>query len=251
MPLIFILLNEKTQEQYENAFIKLRSFEVFFPEMIITDFERGLINALNVFGTQVKRFGCIFHYGQSLWRKIQNIGMSEEYKNNPIFNRIMKFFLNLPYINPNKIQQAYNYIMRQVYRANYTNNLNDFIIYFNRTYFNLTETSPLFEVGFWSCFERVKSQHPRTINAAEGWHKGLNYSVGIRHPNLGRFIEVLRQETQIVRSNISRYVIGEFDVRREDFMGRKNLEILIESEELMTISSIFDCLDIINGWVFD
>jgi len=47
------------------------------------DFEIGAISATkHVFGVSVQVKGCFFHLCQSMWRKIQNLGLSSVYKNN-------------------------------------------------------------------------------------------------------------------------------------------------------------------------
>jgi len=35
-----------------------------------------------IFGHQTKIKGCLFNLGQSIFHKVQNVGLSEEYKNN-------------------------------------------------------------------------------------------------------------------------------------------------------------------------
>ena len=45
------------------------------PRTVITDFEQAAMNALaNVLGPQVEVRGCFFHFCQSTWRKIQDLG---------------------------------------------------------------------------------------------------------------------------------------------------------------------------------
>jgi hypothetical protein len=52
------------------------------PKIIKFDFEAAVISALNkVFPYSVST-GCNFHFNQCLWRQIQNIGLTVEYKEN-------------------------------------------------------------------------------------------------------------------------------------------------------------------------
>lgn len=47
------------------------------------DFEKAAISATkDVFGDSVQVKGCNFHLCQSMWRKVQQIGLSSVYKNN-------------------------------------------------------------------------------------------------------------------------------------------------------------------------
>ena len=68
MPLIFILMKNKTQSKYLRIFNILKNEYNIKPKNIVIDFEMALINAFANFGNEVKISGCIFHYGQSIWK---------------------------------------------------------------------------------------------------------------------------------------------------------------------------------------
>jgi len=52
------------------------------------------MNALSTIFPNVQRRGCRFHLGQSWWRRIQTLGMSEDYsdKNSAISKWLVLFF---------------------------------------------------------------------------------------------------------------------------------------------------------------
>ena len=79
-PLVYILLQTKKESAYKNAFEYLKTLIEYVPVTIITDFECGLINACQTVFHGSKAAGCLFHFGQANWRKIQQCGLVQPYK---------------------------------------------------------------------------------------------------------------------------------------------------------------------------
>ena len=52
---------------------------VFNPEFLMSDFEASLIEAVQLQFPNAKHLGCHFHFGQSLWQKIQDVGLAVRY----------------------------------------------------------------------------------------------------------------------------------------------------------------------------
>ena len=50
------------------------------PEEIMTDFELALVQSLELEFPGARIHGCYFHFAQCLWRKVQRLGLVEEYK---------------------------------------------------------------------------------------------------------------------------------------------------------------------------
>ncbi len=69
-------LVNKTQECYTNFFSGLKNLANFEPKWIVVDFERALINSLASSFSTAKICGCNFHWGQILWKRIQEEGLS-------------------------------------------------------------------------------------------------------------------------------------------------------------------------------
>jgi len=64
----------------------------FLPQTIYVDFEEAIhYSNLSVWPeTNIK--GCRFHLGQSWWRKIQNLGLTNEYKSDFEFSKYLTIF---------------------------------------------------------------------------------------------------------------------------------------------------------------
>ena len=80
----YVLMMTKTERDYERVFNKVKEITNIKPLYFGVDYEKGLSNALrSVFNVKIRY--CFFHFGQSIWRKIQQIGLSVEYNNNEAF----------------------------------------------------------------------------------------------------------------------------------------------------------------------
>jgi hypothetical protein len=88
VPLCFCLCNGKTVGQYRQLFRhvceKIRTLcrRRWIPQYVICDFELALITAAEseFIGCRVR--GCYFHFSQSLWRKVQALGLVSAYRSN-------------------------------------------------------------------------------------------------------------------------------------------------------------------------
>ena len=55
---------------------------------------------------------------------------------------------------------------------------------------------------------RIDSDLPRTNNFIEGWHNGFQSHVGASHPNIYKFLEVLRKEENLTRIKLKQLELG-------------------------------------------
>ena len=87
IPVIFSLLGGKTTYQYRRLFqiIKQKIGQKFnilhwAPEKIISDFETGLIAAVQTEFPHAIHWGGFFHFTQAIFRRIQNSGLQIPYR---------------------------------------------------------------------------------------------------------------------------------------------------------------------------
>ena len=59
-----------------------------------------------------------------------------------------------------------------------------------------------FILSSWNNYESTKSGNPRTTNIVEGWHSKLNKNMGVSHPKMSRFLNVILQEQQGLQEDI-------------------------------------------------
>jgi hypothetical protein len=93
IPLVYILMSNKTQRSYELIFEKLKALNCF-PKQIVVDFEQSAISAYKKIFDASKMNGCIFHLSQSVWRNISKSGYTALYKNNLNFKTSVHMLLD-------------------------------------------------------------------------------------------------------------------------------------------------------------
>ena len=88
-PFACALMINKTEQSYKSVFEKILTFTGISPKYIVTDFEKALSNgAKNVFSADC--FFCYFHFGQSIWRKLQAYSLSQKYTRMKDFKKSTK-----------------------------------------------------------------------------------------------------------------------------------------------------------------
>ena len=93
VPCDFALLQDKRQTTYETLFQAIidKCTNLGYqpdPISVMVDFEIGLRQALSsVLGDHIHIQGCFYHLSQATWRKIQELGLTDTYKNSDEFKQ--------------------------------------------------------------------------------------------------------------------------------------------------------------------
>ena len=152
-------------------------------------------------------FGCLFHFGQSLYRFLKDsCRIFKDLRNNENIRIIFRKILNLPSFPIDKVFEEFRIIKSNALDLNVSEVMEIFFNYFERTYLGRFEgrvfLHPSYSIDFWSCYDRILSDIPRTNNAIEGWHSYLNDKAGISHPNIARFIDLLKNSKNMTHYNL-------------------------------------------------
>lgn len=108
VPLVYMLTPNRTKRTYERALqIVNEKCDGFAPQHIISDFELGAINAAKSVFKSSKFHVCLFHFGQSIWRKIQEVGLKTRYSNDPMFALNLRKLIALAFVPANDIPDAW------------------------------------------------------------------------------------------------------------------------------------------------
>ena len=85
---IYVLLPNKSTATYSRMFkiikeVVLSNCLVFSPNTFQIDFEIGLIVSIRkTFGYETSIKGCLFHFGQAIWHKVQHLGFIHDFNKN-------------------------------------------------------------------------------------------------------------------------------------------------------------------------
>ena len=74
-------------------------------ECFITDFERGVMSALETDYPNIQHFGCYFHFTKAIFRKIQEYGLATPYRENPLLKFFFRKIMSLPFSPADRIMK--------------------------------------------------------------------------------------------------------------------------------------------------
>lgn len=88
----------------------LRIGKIINPKCIQIDFEIGMIVAIRESFDNPLVKGCLFHFGLAIWRKVQNIGISDDYKNDIKIQETVRRICALALVPINYIDECWTII---------------------------------------------------------------------------------------------------------------------------------------------
>jgi len=78
----------------------------FHPSSVNFDFEIAAINAFRSTFPSVATYACRFHFGQALWRNIQRLGLTDDYKSGTEVGHWLHLY-GLSFLQPNDVSGAF------------------------------------------------------------------------------------------------------------------------------------------------
>ena len=127
--------------------------------------------------------GCMFHYTQAIWRKTQQIGLAEQYKNDDSVKTWVRRAAGLPLLPMNEVQNTWLEAMRTTPAVPRAVEFNDYVVT------TWVDDDARFPLRMWNHFTNAD---PRTNNNVEGFHSRVNRLLPHRHPNIYRFVELIK-----------------------------------------------------------
>nr|XP_018908476.1 PREDICTED: uncharacterized protein LOC109038019 [Bemisia tabaci] len=212
LPLVYMLCSNKTEDTYNVLYQQLKIYAVSINvhqvhfQHALTDFEIGNMNALRRAFDGIQINGCLFHFGQSLWRQIVNKGLRNAYldtENSEIRKHLLEL-MALPFIPEEDLVATFDSLVEEIHE-----DVLEFAEYIERTYVRgrrgrgrRRAVPPLFPPRVWNCYTLVLEDRHRTNNVVEGFHSKFNRLVGTYHANVWKFIEKLRDVQEETEQNI-------------------------------------------------
>lgn len=252
LPIIYILMKDKAEETYLRAFQLILKNNKFLVEYIIMDYEMAPKNALQLLFKNVTFFGCNFHFSQIIWRKIQAFDLVSQYLNDSIFNEFIRSLLSLSFIPKNDILKIYEQI---IYKYNDFNseNIKKFVEYFKKNFIGVYEKyhlleEPKYQYEFWSNYEKVIHEIPRTINSLEAWHRGLNQKVVVPHSNLTKFLSILQKVEEVNRLKITCLLNGKVDIWKKNIKKDLKLKLFVLNYSQFDSEKYIELISSIYKW---
>ena len=201
-PGVYILMENRTRETYYSVFSAVKAALPADmrngPELISSDFELAATIAFKEVFPQASEAYCFFHFSQSLWRHMQELGLAAHYVQEDGLERRKEFHscLSLAFVPPNHVLTAFRKL-----KANVSQDMNPLLDYIGKTYVrNTGRRRPRYPIDTWNVYQRTLDQLDRTNNVVEAWHRRLNLLVGKAHPTLYTFLTELQKEEKYVET---------------------------------------------------
>ena len=229
VPCVFALLQDKRQTTYETLFQAIidKCTNLGYqpdPISVMVDFEIGLRQALSsVLGDHIHIQGCFYHLSQATWRKIQELGLTDTYKNSDEFKQFCGMLDGLAFLPVRDVAARMEYI--QTLDAP---NSEELVTYFDTTYvarryrnilrngWNIIRRTPAgFPPPDWNVHDATVSDAQRTNNQCEGWNNRFTHLVGHHHPHIWKLIKFLKLEERSAATAIAQHQIGNLQPRKK------------------------------------
>ncbi|KAK3911698.1 PKS-NRPS hybrid synthetase [Frankliniella fusca] len=181
-PLVFALLTGKVEHLYTEVLQGLKDkaaeFHIPFPDpcTVVSDFELTIINACRaVLPRSVLRL-CFFHLGQSVYRKVQNLGLAVLY-NDPEerqYKVAVHQMLSVAFVPVEDVKDVFAELRPELPRQ-----LRVLADYFEETYIGERQRRlragrqarpkpPRYAIKDWNQHNAAPQEQPRTNNTTEG-----------------------------------------------------------------------------------
>ncbi|XP_018495545.1 uncharacterized protein LOC108864425 [Galendromus occidentalis] len=165
------------------------------PRLIHIDFEVAMIKELERAFPTTRILGCLFHFYQCQWRKIQsNPDLRRQYGEDPDFALQVRMFSALSFVPTRDLLPVFDSLLRSDFVKDNNYMLTPFINYFESTWVGRERSKPRMKHEWWNVHSSVLEGIARTNNAVEAWNSAFSKRVGSSNPNLFRFVEILITE---------------------------------------------------------
>ena len=191
-PVIYALLPNKTRNTYERLFQILkrvceRQGLTFNPPEFSVDFEQACLQAVNSEFPDAVVAGCLFHFSQSVWRKVQDVRLVVAYKEQPEVRQFVRRLCALAFVPLDRLDDAWLEVTAVAPNDNRVEELTD---YFVRTWFE--DVGARFSRRTWNQHDRMDAASSRTNNHVESFHSAFNKRSNGAHPNIYKLCALLR-----------------------------------------------------------
>ena len=213
-PMLYALLQNKGQQTYRRMLDTILYLDNDIqPETIMCDFEKAFHGAVNEVFPDARLVGCLFHLGQSVWRKIGSLNLTNLYLHDEQIRSFCKMLVALAFVPADDVVAVFEKLQDEI-----PSDLDDLFNYFEDSYigrpYRRRRKDPFFRIELWNIYDRIERNLPKTNNAVEGWHRAFQTSLGHNHPTVYKFVEFLRLEQDHTEKKLTRLNVGQQDVTK-------------------------------------
>ncbi|CAK8697796.1 unnamed protein product [Clavelina lepadiformis] len=242
VPLVYTLTENKSEAVHNRILCLLEQQRPgIAPETVTIDFEMAAYNAISSSFPRAEILGCLFHFGQCSFRKIQALSLQRWFTEDAEHALRIKCFQALAFVPPEDVVQRFEDFLA-TFSDDDEQHLSEYIDYFETTWIGRlgrrNRRQPLFPIRCWNVFHRVQDDLPRTNNSIEGWHNAFSKRVSISHPTLRRLVKKIKQEqgsNEIFIEKLNAGIAGPPRKKRYDAVNQR-LKSIVENYDSTNIN---------------
>uniref|UniRef100_A0A914YFB7 MULE transposase domain-containing protein n=1 Tax=Panagrolaimus superbus TaxID=310955 RepID=A0A914YFB7_9BILA len=189
----------------------------------MVDFEKGLHNAISSVFPTADITGCFFHLCQSIRKKIAELGLIVDVRENAEVRQLCSMLRALAFLPLADVLTGFNLLKAEI--SERSPNLIPLCNYFEKTYLGEPtrgrRRAALFPPALWNVHQLTLLGHPRTNNSVEGFHNRLRAFFNVSKPSFYNFMSKLRT------------FIGSVEADQRDLLNNKPLSRLSTSWKLL------------------
>ncbi|CAD5126447.1 DgyrCDS14576 [Dimorphilus gyrociliatus] len=230
IPMAFAFMGSKRKTAYKKLFKAIQDLtNGHSPKKVVVDFEKAIWKALSFTYPEANIKGCVFHWTQAIYRKIQELGLCKMYKEKKAEYRIMKKLMALPFLPSDLIEPTFKTI-KEISPIE----MKSLLEYIETQWIN-----GFYKPEVWS----VYGEAIRTNNDLEGWHHRLNKNL-CSNTAFYLLLDELKREADLIK--LYKKLLSEKKICRQQRKAYQNIQSKIfslwEQFEIASITSL-DLLD--------
>ena len=209
IPCVYALMPNKQQSTYEELFRELLVINpTLHPIDFLIDYEQAARRAIEETFPDATVKGCFYHLSQNVYRKVQIEGLQQLYQTDHDFSLKIRMIPALAFVPQHDVINAF-----EILQEHLPSEADPIIDYFEDVYVGRVRRnrrgSPSFPISMWNMYDRVLEDLPRTNNSLEGWHNRLQSNISACHPNIWKFLQVLKKEQALNEVIINQMLAGQ------------------------------------------
>ncbi|CAF2209980.1 unnamed protein product [Rotaria magnacalcarata] len=169
-------------------------------ESITIDFELAVKNVFHKSFPHVQVKGCLFHYGQALFRNFVDLNLRTAFQNDENVRIWFRSFAAIALLPPEDMNESIQH-SRTTYPTTYRKEINSFLKYHNKTYGINSSFPPIM-------YNHYRNINPRTINHIEGRHNKWKKRSTKPHHDMYSCIDMFKSEQLLASDERHRHEAG-------------------------------------------
>jgi len=210
-PLVFVLMCDKKEASYDTIWEEIldlaQRMDWNIPDkpLLHVDFEKAISNSFLKFFPDGNVSHCLFHLGQSVYRKILSLGLSSKYSEDEKWRELVRMLVGLAFLKPEEVTNTFLELAAEIKETNLTE-------YFDETYVRgrLIRTcktkeirdKPQYSIHSWNVHNSFQDNLDRTNNVIEAYHKSIKLISGKSHLSLHSLVDLLLATNQKTEHSI-------------------------------------------------